>query len=330
MASAANKPFPFVTVQAQVVVRFFPVPQMNPRRSFLFLLSSVLLTALLSGCMSRAPAPVAREPVIALALGGGGAKGFAHIGVLKVLESHGIKARIVTGTSAGSFVGSLYASGKSPFQLQDIALALAESDIRDLTLSTQGFIAGQKLQDYVNRQVGGRRIEQFPLRFAAVATALDGGRKVAFNRGNAGQAVRASCSIPNVFLPAEINGRRYVDGGLVSPIPVETARDMGADLVIAVDISARPGSGEKSSIWGMLNQTISIMGLQGIDRELAGADVVISPPVGNQGVADLEARHRSILAGERAAQAQLPAIQQAIAKFRASPAALQPAPVARL
>jgi NTE family protein len=276
------------------------------------------------------PEPVpSREPVIALALGGGGAKGFAHIGVLKVLESHGIRPRIVTGTSAGSFVGSMYASGRNPFDLQEIALSLQESDIRDLTLSTQGFIEGQRLQDYINKQVGNRTIQQFPIRFAAVATYMDTGRKAAFITGNAGQAVRASCSIPNVFLPAVIQGVRYVDGGLVSPVPVSTARDMGADLVIAVDISARPQPGEKPGMLGILDQTINIMSLVGLEKELAAADVVIAPRVGNTGVAELEARHRSILEGERAAQAMLPAIHQAIARFRTSPAALQPPLAAR-
>jgi NTE family protein len=267
----------------------------------------------------------AREPVIALALGGGGAKGFAHIGAIKVLESHGIKPQIVTGTSAGSFVGSLYASGKTAYQLQEVALTLEESDIRDLTFSKQGFLIGQKLQDYVNAHVGNRPIQQFPIRFAAIATQLDTGAKVSFNRGNAGQAVRASCSIPNVFIPAIINGKRYVDGGLVSPIPVSTARDMGADIVIAIDISARPKAGQSSNVFGLLDQTLNIMGQQGIDSELKDADVVIKPAVGNLGVADLASRHQSILEGERAAQAQLKALDAAIARFKRSPAAFKPA-----
>ncbi|WP_022955382.1 patatin-like phospholipase family protein [Perlucidibaca piscinae] len=287
----------------------------------LLVLSAVLLSSCRQAPVTPPPAP--REPVIAVALGGGGAKGFAHIGVLKVLESHGIKARIVTGTSAGSFVGALYASGKTPFQLQDIALKLEESDIRDLTLSSQGFLAGQKLQDFVNRQVDNQPIQAFPRRFAAVATAMDSGRKVAFNKGNAGQAVRASCSIPNVFVPALINGVRYVDGGLVSPVPVNTAREMGADIIIAVDISARPSAG-RSGLLGTLDQTLNIMSLQALTRELAEAEVVIRPDVADQGIADLEARHRSILAGERAAQAQLPAIRAALARFKTSPVALTP------
>ncbi len=303
-----------------------------PRISFCLFLGVALV-----GCQSTPTKPSAtptksatpREPVIAFALGGGGAKGFAHIGAIKVLESHGIKPRIVTGTSAGSFVGSLYASGMTPYQLQEVALKLQESDIRDLTLSKQGFLEGQKLQDFVNRQVKNQPIQKFPLRFAAIATQLDTGKKVAFNMGNAGQAVRASCSIPNVFIPPRINGQRYVDGGLVSPVPVESARDMGADIVIAIDISARPQAGQSTNLWGLLDQTLNIMGQQGLDRELKSADVVIKPLVGNLGVMDLDSRHKSILEGERAAQAQLTAIDAAINRFKASPAALKPARLTR-
>ena len=270
-----------------------------------------------------------REPVIAIALGGGGAKGFAHIGVLKVLESHGIRAKIVTGTSAGSFVGSLYASGKTPYQLQQIALNFKESDIRDLTLSKQGFIQGQKLQDFVNKHVGNRPIQQFPIRFAAVATRLDNGRKADFIQGNAGQAVRASCSIPNVFVPTVIAGVKYVDGGLVSPIPVHSAKNMGADLVIAVDISARPTGNTPLNMWGLLDQTINIMGQQSIHHELAAADIVIQPKVGHVGTLDLKASHEAILQGEQAAQLKITAIQQAISQFKKSPAARLPAPKAK-
>lgn len=304
---------------------------------FSFKTASVLLlsTALLAGCDTthKTPSPAvkpSRAPVIALALGGGGAKGFAHIGVIKVLESHGIKPKIVTGTSAGSFVGSIYASGKTPFQLQELALKLDESDIRDLTISTQGFVTGQKLQDFVNKQVNNKSIQQFPIRFAAVATQLDNGKKTAFNQGNAGQAVRASCSIPNVFVPATINGVRYVDGGLVSPIPVQTARDMGADIVIAVDISARPDGSKATGLLGLLDQTINIMGQQSITQELQQADVVIKPLVGNLGVMDLDARHQSILQGEKAAQLQIAQLQRVIQQFKVSARAKLPPPAPKL
>lgn len=270
-----------------------------------------------------------REPVIAVALGGGGAKGFAHIGVLKVLESHGIKPKIVTGTSAGSFVGSLYASGKTPYQLQQLALSFKESDIRDLTINRQGFLLGQKLQDYVNKNISNKPIEQFPIRFAAVATRLDTGNKAEFIKGNAGQAVRASCSIPNVFVPAMIGGKKYVDGGLVSPIPVKTAQNMGADIIIAVDISARPDGSKAMNMLGVLDQTINIMGQQSINEELSQADIIIQPKVGHIGTLDLKASNETILQGEKATQLKIKSIEKAIADFKASPLALRPAPAAR-
>lgn len=291
-----------------------------------------ILALALAGCDKTTQTPPvttqlkAREPVIALALGGGGAKGFAHIGVIKVLESHGIKPEIVTGTSAGSFVGSIYASGKTPYQLQQLALQLKEADIRDLTLNSQGIILGQKLQNYVNTQVSNKPIEKFPIRFAAVATRLDNGQKADFIKGNAGQAVRASCSIPNVFVPTTIAKTKYIDGGLVSPIPVKTARDMGADIVIAVDISARPDASRPVNMWGLLDQTINIMGQQSINEELAQANVVIQPKVGHLGVLDLKASNESILEGEKAAQLKIRAIQGAIQQFKKSPAAFKPAP----
>lgn len=302
-----------------------------------YLIPSLFVLAL-AGCDSATKTPAtttptpakAREPVIAIALGGGGAKGFAHIGVLKVLESHGIKPKIVTGTSAGSFVGSLYASGKTPYQMQQLALNFKESDIRDLTLNSQGIIQGQKLQDFVNKNVGNKSIEQFPKRFAAVATRLDNGSKTEFNRGNAGQAVRASCSIPNVFVPATIAGVKYVDGGLVSPIPVKTARDMGADIVIAVDISARPDGSKAVSMFGLLDQTINIMGQQSINEELKNANFVIQPKVGHIGTLDLKSSNATILEGEKATQLKVNSIIKAIDNFKQSPAAFKPAPKAKI
>ncbi|MBF7693602.1 patatin-like phospholipase family protein [Acinetobacter pollinis] len=296
-----------------------------------FLLLFIIFSTLFGCTTTEKVRPKPRDPVIALALGGGGAKGFAHIGVIKVLESHGIKPKIVTGTSAGSFVGSIYASGKTPYQMQQIAYQLKESDLRDLTISRQGFLIGQKLQDYINKQVDNRPIQQLPIRFAAVATRLDNGQKVDFIRGNTGQAVRASCSIPNVFIPARIAGVDYVDGGLVSPIPVKTAKEMGADIVIAVDISARPVGTKTtaSNMWGLLDQTINIMGQQSIQDELRYASVIIRPKVDHIGVMDLNVANQAIIEGEKAAQAQLRQIDTAIAQFKNSAAAYAPAPQAK-
>lgn len=307
--------------------RYFLIDMMK----FFYSFGCILSVLSLSACQTTPPtatAPV-REPIIAIALGGGGAKGFAHIGVLKVLESHGIQAKIVTGTSAGSFVGSLYASGQTPYQLQHLALNFKESDIRDLTLNSKGFLLGQKLQNYVNQHVDQKAIETFPRRFAAVATRLDNGQKAEFIKGNAGQAVRASCSIPNVFVPATIGGKQYVDGGLVSPIPVQTAKNMGADLVIAVDISARPSANTPLNMWSLLDQTINIMGQHSIQAELRQADVVIQPQVGHLGTLDLKASHEAILAGEKATQLKIQTIEKMIKDFKQSPKAQLAPPKAK-
>ncbi len=250
------------------------------------------------------------KPKIGLALGGGAAKGFAHVGVIKVLEAAGLTPDLVTGTSAGSVVGSLYASGLSGMQLQSRAIQLDESNLTDWTLSSKGVIKGEKLQNWINAQVANKTMEQLPRPFGAVATELDSGRKVVFRLGNTGQAVRASASIPNVFLPVKIGNKSYVDGGLVSPVPVSAAREMGADFVIAVDISARPRKGAATGFLSMLDQSLNIMNGPALAQELKQADVVIRPQVQDIGSAQFDARHQAILEGERAAQAALPQIRQ--------------------
>ncbi|KMN37494.1 Patatin [Chromobacterium sp. LK1] len=274
------------------------------------------MAALLAACSTLSPPPAAQppkplqKPRIGLALGGGAAKGFAHVGVIKVLEAAGIKPDLITGTSAGSVVGSLYASGLSGMQLQSRAIQLDESNLTDWTLSSKGVIKGEKLQNWINAQVVNKSIEQLPRPFGAVATELDSGRKVVFRLGNTGQAVRASASIPNVFLPVKIGSKSYVDGGLVSPVPVSAAREMGADFVIAVDISARPRKGAATGFLSMLDQSLNIMNGPALAQELKQADVVIRPQVQDIGSAQFDARHQAILEGERAAQAALPQIRQ--------------------
>lgn len=258
---------------------------------------------------------------IALALGGGAAKGFAHVGVIKVLEANGIVPDIITGTSAGSVVGSLYAAGYNASQLEKIAAQLDQSNLTDWTLSSHGFIKGEKLQSFINTQVHNRPLEKLARPFGAVATDLDSGQRVVFRLGNTGQAVRASASIPNVFVPVEIQGHRYVDGGLVSPVPVSAAREMGADLVIAVDISARPKSGKATGFLSMLDQSLNILSVAALAQELKQADVVIRPKVQNIGSTAFDQRRQAMLAGEVAARQAIALIrsrmqqkQQAIAK----------------
>jgi NTE family protein len=277
---------------------------------------------LLSACASQpevpspqtppTQAPRVQPPKIALALGGGAVRGFAHIGVIKTLEAHGIVPDIVVGTSAGSVVGALYAGGYSGFELQKIAFQLEEGSVRDFALPDRGFIKGELLQNYINKAVQNRPIERLNKTFAALATDLQSGEQALFRRGNTGMAVRASSSIPGVFQPVSINGREYVDGGLTSPVPIKAARSLGADIVIAVDISSRPKHAKVNDTMDILLQTFSIMGQSISQYELAQADVVIRPNTTGIGSTDFEQKHQAIMEGEKAALAALPLIRSLI------------------
>ena len=288
-----------------------------------------LLIATLAACGSTPPGapPAAPEPTattastppikIGIALGGGAAKGFAHIGVIKMLEANGFTPAVVAGTSAGSVVGALYASGMNAFELQEKAVALDESKIRDLQLSSGGLVQGQKLEDYVNEQVHRKPLEQLARPFVAVATRLEDGERTVFARGNTGQAVRASSSVPGVFQPVVIGKYHFVDGGIVSPVPVDAARQLGADVVIAVDISNKARGRAPGDMLGTLSQSIAIMGQKLGQAELARADVIVRPKVLDLGSADFSQRATAIVEGEKAALAAMPQIRERVARLQA-------------
>lgn len=266
------------------------------------------------------PAPV-RMPRLGIALGGGGTRGFAHVGVLKALESHQLAPSLIAGTSAGSVVGALYASGMTGFKLQETSFALDEARLKDLDLfgMSRGLVKGQKLQDYINELVNQRPLDQLGKPFVAVATDLDSGQRVIFARGNTGQAVRASCSIPGLFQPVVIAGKRYVDGGVVSPVPVDAVRQLGADLVIAVDISATVTNPMASSgVAEVLGRALVIMGQQLGAQEVARADVLIRPHVSGMSSRDFEQKNQAILEGEKAVEAAIPALLEAIRVWQAA------------
>ena len=282
------------------------------------LLLAALAALALAGCAATSPPPPAASAVkpvkLGLALGGGAARGFAHVGVIKALESQGIFPDIIVGSSAGAVVGALYAAGHNGFELQKLAHRLDESRISDWSLPARGVLKGESLQQFVNDAVGQRPLESLRKPFGAVATDLHSGESIVFRTGNTGMAVRASATVPGVFQPVKISGHEYVDGGLSSLIPVRAARQMGSDVVIAVDISARPGNQPVRSTFDILMQTFTIMGQSLARYELKEAEVVIRPQVGNVGSTDFQARHDSILEGEKAAQAALPQIREALRK----------------
>ena len=260
---------------------------------------------------------VKAPPKIALALGGGAARGFSHVGVIKALEAQGIKPDIVVGTSAGSVVGALYAGGFSGYEIQKLAIQLDESSLSDWSMPDRGFFKGQGLQNFINKTLSNRTIEKLKRPFAVVATDLQTGDMAVFKHGDTGIAVRASSSVPGVFQPVTINGKEYVDGGLSSPVPVKTARAMGADIVIAVDISAKPRARKIVGSFDMLLQTFAIMGQSISTYEMMDADVVLKPNNGAMGPADFQSRHLAILEGEQAVQENLRLIKEKIAQFMA-------------
>lgn len=290
------------------------------------------LVLVLAGCSllptqggsTPVPPPVVevpqRPPRLGLALGGGAARGFAHVGVIQVLEANGIRPDVVAGTSAGSLVAALYASGKSAAELERVALGMDEATLTDwvMPLGNRGLMRGEALARYVRQAVGGKLIEQMKLPLGILATDLGNGQGVLFRRGDAAQAVRASSAVPGVFNPVTIAGHDYVDGGLVAPVPVHQAREMGAEVVLAVDISADPQDIAADGLLTLLPKTTAIMG-QSINRlELARADVVVRPSLGGVGSADFTARQRSIDAGRAAMLAALPRLKAALAHTRAA------------
>ena len=251
------------------------------------------------------PTPVPRPPKVGLALGGGAARGFAHIGVIQVLEENGIQASLVAGTSAGSLVAALYASGKNGAELGVLADSMDESTLTDWSYPGRGVIRGAALAKFVRDQTGGRNIEQMRLPLGIVATDLDSGQPILFQVGDAGTAVRASSAVPAVFQPVMISGREYVDGGLVAPVPVRFARQMGAQIVVAVDISAAPEGNPTGDAMRMLLQTFAIMGRSINNFELRDADIVVRPQLPGVSSADFSTRKRSIQAGREAMQGQM-------------------------
>ncbi len=260
--------------------------------------------------------PPPKPAKIAVVLGAGAAKGFAHIGVLKVLESNKIPVHMIIGTSAGSFVGSLYAYGYNAFELQKLSFSIEKGDVIDLTIPDNGFIKGEKLEGYVNSILKNIPMEKLRIPFYAVATDIQSGREVVFGTGNTGTAVRASCSIPGIFRPVSISGRMYVDGGVVSPVAVDAAKRLGADVVIAVDISGDVDSSQPEGTIDTILQSINIMYSKLASAQLSKADIVIKPKVGYIGSADFSKRHEAVLEGEKAAIAVLPKIQEMVDKLR--------------
>ena len=276
-----------------------------------------LTALLLAGCATTpvnhtaadAPyaAPLQRmsntQPVVGLVLGAGGSRGFAHVGVLKALEQAGIEVDVIVGVSSGAVVAALHAGGMRAAELEANALAIEDNDLLDFTLFGPGVIEGGRLQAYINDMLHNRPIEALQKPFAVIAAERETSRMMIFNRGNTGLAVRASASVPKLFWPVLIRGTEYVDGGVANRVPASVARQMGADIVIAVDVSWR-GSAEAQQ-----------------------ADVVIRPQTIRTRITDFSQKVANLAAGEEAAREVVPQLRELLARVALEKAAQQPVQV---
>ncbi|MBQ0945170.1 patatin-like phospholipase family protein [Ideonella sp. 4Y16] len=266
------------------------------------------------------PARSQPRPRLALALGGGSARGFAHIGVARALEQAGIAADLVVGTSAGALVGAFLAAGWSAAQMEAFALQVREADVADFaSAGRRGMLAGEALARIVAERLRGAQIEQLRTPFAAVTTDLRSGELVLLRQGPVADAVRASCSIPGVFVPPMVQGRELVDGGLVSPLPVRAARQLGAELVLAVDVAARPRRHDLSGLYEVVLQSFEIMGRALADQEALQADLVVRPDTAQFASSDFGARREMIQAGYEAALPLIPALRKRLDALAARP-----------
>jgi NTE family protein len=305
--------------------------------------TSLIALVALAACRAAAPtvpaaapipaapaagAPAVPDPRVALVLGGGAARGFAHIGVIRVLEQERIPVDLVVGTSVGSLIGAIYASERNSFELEWTAFQLRQEDLFDFRLANavlgMGLARGELLEAFVKAKVRQERIEELAIPFAAVATDLNWGGRVVLDKGSIAKAVHASSAIPGVFEPVAHDGKLLVDGGVVDNIPIDVARAKGADVVVAVDISEDVGNVEIRNMLDVLLQATNIMFAVNVAHRREGADVVVQPRVGGVAMLDFSQRKACMDAGIAAAREAVPRIRAAIAAWKESAARTVP------
>jgi NTE family protein len=267
------------------------------------------------GCGTVPPAKETKAPPkVALVLGGGAARGFAHVGVIRILEQEKIPIHMIVGTSVGSLIGAIYASDPNSLNLERLSFSIERDDIYDYSViySKMGPVQGEKLEKFVQTKVKAKTIEKMKIPFYAVATDLNAGNTWVFEKGSVAKAVRASCSIPGIFQPLEMGGKMYVDGGVTNNLPVDVARAKGADIIIAVNISKNIQNPQINSLIDVILQSISIMGRELVTYKSRSYDVLIEPNVGDVGITDFSQRKRLMEAGLLAAKQALPRIKKLI------------------
>lgn len=293
-------------------------------RSLLLIVIPLAVTACVPVKQDGIIIPGEVKPKIALVLGGGAARGFAHVGVIRALEQEKIPIDMVVGTSVGSLIGAIYAHQANSFDLEWIAFSLEKDHVFDYALLSlsMGPVRGDKLEEFVASKIPVRNIEDLKLPFAAVAADLNRGTRVVLDRGPLGRAVRASCAIPGVFQPVAHQGRMLVDGGIIDNIPIAVAREKGADIVIAVDISENVTNYNITNLADVTLQAVAIMFRENVEHKKKDADILITPAVGNVGMLDFTQKKFCMQAGIEAAQRAIPEIRKAIEQWTAKRAGL--------
>ena len=276
--------------------------------------------SMLASCVSMPKPPVELpKPKIALVLGGGAARGFAHIGVIRALEQEKIPIDMIVGTSVGSLIGAIYASDLNSFELEWTAFLLEKDSLFDYGIMNvftgMGVVKGDALEAFVRTKVKTENIENLKLPFVAVATDLNRGTRVVLDRGSVAKAVRASSAIPGVFNPVDHQGRLLVDGGVMDNIPIAVAREKGADIVIAVDISENVANFNVTNLVDVMLQAVNIMFNENVRAKKKDADVLITPKVGSVAMLDFTQKKRCMQAGIEATQKAMPEIRKKIEEW---------------
>lgn len=252
---------------------------------------------------------------IGLALGSGGAKGFAHIGVLQVLQENQIPVDLIAGTSIGSVIGACYAAGCDLYMMGKLVEQLQLKDIVDFTLSRKGLVSGKEIYQLIKLLTHGKTFAELDLPLAVCATSLLDGREVIIQDGLVADAVRASIAIPGIFTPMEYEGVPLIDGGVIARTPVRTAKMMGADIVLAVDVAGRLESNRVGNIIEIIMQAMTIMEeeiAKGRERE---ADFIIRPDVADIPLTAMNLADIAVDRGRQAAEEALPDFQRLLERY---------------
>lgn len=257
-----------------------------------------------------------RRPKIGLALGSGGARGFAHLGVIKVLRDEGIPIDMIAGSSMGAMVGCFYGAGLDVDRLYKLSRAFKRKYYLDFTVPKMGFIAGKRVKELIRIFTHGKNIQDLDIPMAIVATDLVSGDKVVFKEGPIADAVRASIAIPGIFTPEKLDGRLLIDGGVIDRIPVSVVKEMGADIIIAVDVSHVKTNAEITSIFDVIMQSIDIMQMELVATREIASDIMIKPRVEMYSSRAFTNIDDIILNGEKETVKQIEKIKKVIEQWK--------------